>query len=203
MTGAAVPGDGPTVDVRAIVPDPTRVVLRRIGAFFVDGVLVVLIVSFVVWLSGAVETDRGPCPVPIPAGESCVSYRDAYFQAPNRAFLLFAVLLLATFILVFGLLPGITGASPGKSAFGIRVVRRDGSDAGWRRGLLRSVSWIVDALVLLIPVALWGALLTPGHRRVGDFVAGTYVVRSRALAGSAPGPPRVPDTNSERRWNRS
>lgn len=174
------------VDVRTMTPDPTRVVLRRIGAFMVDGALVALVVVFVVWLSGAVSTGPGPCPDPIPEGRSCLSYRGTFYEADHWSFLWWAVLLVTTFLLVFGIVPGITGASPGKSLFGIRVARRDGSDAGWRRGLVRGLAWLVDALVVLIPIALWGALLAPRHRRVGDFLAGTFVVRARAV----PGPPR-------------
>ena len=174
------------VDVRTMTPDPTRVVLRRIGAFVVDGVLVVLVVIFVVWLSGAVDTGPGACPDPVPQGRSCVSYRGTFYEADNWSFLWWAVLLVATFLLVFGVLPGITGASPGKSLFGIRVACRDGSDPGWRRGLVRGAAWIVDAITLVIPIALWGALLSPGHRRVGDFLAGTFVVRTRAVPGSPP-----------------
>ena len=50
------------------------------------------------------------------------------------------------------------------------------------RSVVRVVAWAVDGLVLLLPVALWSAWFTPGHRRVGDWAAGTYVVRHRARA---------------------
>jgi uncharacterized RDD family membrane protein YckC len=86
---------------------------------------------------------------------------------------------------VFVTVQGTTGASPGKALLGLRVVRPDGTTPGWRRSLVRVVAWVVDGLALVLPVALWSAWFTPGHRRVGDWVAGTYVVRSRVRP---PGP---------------
>jgi uncharacterized RDD family membrane protein YckC len=169
-----------------MTPDPTRVVLRRIGAFGVDGLLVALVVVFVVWVSGSVATGVGACPDPIPQGRSCLEYRGTFYEADHWSFLWWAVLLVVTFLLVFGVVPGVTGASPGKSLFGIRVALRDGSDAGWRRGLVRGAAWVVDAIAVIIPIALWGALFAPGHRRVGDFLAGTFVVRTRAVPDPAP-----------------
>ncbi|HEV2310940.1 MAG TPA: hypothetical protein VGU73_10465, partial [Acidimicrobiia bacterium] len=57
------------------------------------------------------------------------------------------------------------------------------------RSIARSVAWVVDGIALLVPVALWLAILTPGHRRFGDFLAGTFVVPStrRGLPVSLPG----------------
>ena len=73
----------------------------------------------------------------------------------------------------------VTGASPGKALLGIRVVRDDGTMPGKLRSFVRLVAWVVDGLALLVPVALWSAWLTPGHRRVGDWVAGEGVLGLR------------------------
>jgi uncharacterized RDD family membrane protein YckC len=97
----------------------------------------------------------------------------------KRAFLWFAALLVLLYLAVFVVVQGVTGASPGKALLGIRVVRPDGSTPGGLRSFVRVVAWVVDGLTLLVPIALWSAWLSPGHRRVGDWVAGTYVVRSR------------------------
>ena len=59
---------------------------------------------------------------------------------------------------------------------GMHVVRPDGNPAGARRSLVRVAAWIVDGIALLLPIARWSAWFTPGHRRVGDWLAGTYVV---------------------------
>ena len=60
------------------------------------------------------------------------------------------------------------------------MVRPDGSPAGPLRSLVRAVAWVVDGIALLLPIALWSAWFTPGHRRVGDWLAGTFVVRRTA-----------------------
>ena len=95
------------------------------------------------------------------------------------AALLFFGMLVVLYLVVFVAVQGITGASPGKALLGIRVIRPDGTPPGFVRSMARMVAWVIDGLVLLLPVALWSAWFTPGHRRVGDWVAGTYVVRQR------------------------
>ena len=62
------------------------------------------------------------------------------------------------------------------------MVRPDGSPAGPLRSLVRAVAWVVDGIALLLPIALWSAWFTPGHRRVGDWLAGTFVVRRPAAS---------------------
>jgi uncharacterized RDD family membrane protein YckC len=57
------------------------------------------------------------------------------------------------------------------------VVRHDGTSPGLLRSIVRAAAWVVDGLALLVPIALWSAWFTPGHRRVGDWVAGTFVIR--------------------------
>lgn len=44
--------------------------------------------------------------------------------------------------------------------------------------VVRAVAWAIDGIALIVPIALWSAWFTPGHRRVGDWVAGTYVIRN-------------------------
>jgi uncharacterized RDD family membrane protein YckC len=82
------------------------------------------------------------------------------------------------YLLVFVIVQGRTGASPGKALLGIRVVRPDGTKSGVLRSLVRALCWVIDGLSILLPIALWTAWFTPGHRRVGDLAAGTFVVRA-------------------------
>lgn len=81
-------------------------------------------------------------------------------------------------------LQGLTGWTIGKLLTGVRVVREDGRPPGLAKAFARWFLWIVDAfpyfLPLLGPIV---ALTTQGHRRVGDMVAKTFVVR-RSAAGS-------------------
>jgi uncharacterized RDD family membrane protein YckC len=63
-------------------------------------------------------------------------------------------------------------------------VRPDGTTPGMLRSMVRAIAWVVDGIALLVPVALWSAWFTSGHRRVGDWVVGTYVVRHRRSGGA-------------------
>ncbi len=163
--------------------DPTRVVTRRCVALVVDALLLALIPVLTVVVVGNADLRKGDCPDPIPTGRDCLAYKNQVMLVDKDAFLLFLGLLVVLYLAVFVAVQGITGASPGKALLGIRVVRPDGTTPGVLRSVTRVVAWIVDGLVLLLPVALWCAWFTPGHRRVGDWVAGTYVVRARHRPG--------------------
>jgi uncharacterized RDD family membrane protein YckC len=165
--------------------DPTQVVLRRTIAYLVDALLIAGILLLVIWITGDVRR-ASQCPDPIPHGQSCLAYGKQALIVNNRVFIWFSLLLVVLFGIVYGVIPGITGASPGKSLLGIMVVRADGTRPGWKRGLLRSVCWGVDGLMLVFPTALWVATLSPRHRRLGDYVARTYVVRREAAGRPVP-----------------
>jgi uncharacterized RDD family membrane protein YckC len=169
--------------------DPTRVVTRRCVALLIDALLLALVPTVTAFVVGHADIRKGECPDPLPAGRDCIGFKQQVMLIDKNAFLLFVGLLALLYLGVFVVVQGITGASPGKALLGIRVVRPDGTTPGWRRSALRVLAWVVDGLVLLLPVALWAAWFTPGHRRVGDWVAGTYVVRSRVR------PPRAPLTS--------
>ena len=160
--------------------DPTQVVLRRTVAYLVDALLIAAILLVTIWVTGDVKRSSQGCPDPVPKNHSCIDYNHQALVVNNRVFVWFTLLVIVLFTLFFGLIPGITGASPGKSLFGIRVVRADGTKPGWKRGLLRSVCWGLDGLMLVLPTAMWLAALTPRHRRLGDYAAQTYVVRRDA-----------------------
>jgi uncharacterized RDD family membrane protein YckC len=159
--------------------DPTQVITRRAVAFVVDALLLTLIPTATALLVGGADIRRGDCPDPLPAGRDCIGFKNEVMLIDKSAFFVFVGVLALLYLGVFVTVQGFTGASPGKALLGVRVVRADGTTPGWRRSLVRVVAWVVDGLALLVPIALWSAWLTPGHRRVGDWVAGTYVVRSR------------------------
>ena len=98
----------------------------------------------------------------------------------QRAILWFFLTFVLMVVLIVGIPQATLGTSAGKGLMGIRVVRKDGSHPGGWRSFVRLIAWGIDGLALLIPLALWTALLTPGHRRIGDYLAGTYVVRRDA-----------------------
>jgi hypothetical protein len=63
------------------------------------------------------------------------------------------------------------------------VVDEQGNKASFGKMLLRWVMWIVDGLPLVLGplVGLITSLTTTGHRRVGDMVAKTHVVRKSSV----------------------
>ena len=78
----------------------------------------------------------------------------------------------ALYLVVFVVVQGITGASPGEGRSWIRVVRPDGTPPGVLRSMVRAAAWAIDGIALVVPIALWSAWFTPGHRRVGAWAAG-------------------------------
>jgi uncharacterized RDD family membrane protein YckC len=158
-------------------------------ALLVDSLLLALLPIATIALVGHATVRRGDCPDPLPAARNCVSYRNQTLLVDKGAFLAFFAVLVVLYLVVFVVVQGITGASPGKALLGIRVVRPDGSSPGPLRSLVRLAAWVIDGLALLVPIALWSAWFTPGHRRVGDWVAGTFVVRHHRPAADPIAPP--------------
>jgi uncharacterized RDD family membrane protein YckC len=75
---------------------------------------------------------------------------------------------------------GRTGASPGKQLVGLRTVDATGQPCGTGKAALRWLSWIVDGFPYCLPVVAFIMVFTnPDQRRVGDKVAGTWVVDQR------------------------
>jgi uncharacterized RDD family membrane protein YckC len=153
-------------------------VLRRCAAWFIDALCLVLVLVVVVWVTGDVERVAN-CDT-IPKGRACFAYGDNALLVNSRALVWFFLSLAAMVALVYVLPQALVGATAGKTVLDIRVVRRDGSPPGGVRSLIRVVAWVVDGIFLIVPVALWAAIITPGHRRVGDLAAGTFVVRRHA-----------------------
>lgn len=85
-------------------------------------------------------------------------------------------------LVVYALIQGLTGGSVGKLALGLRVVDKDGQVAGIGKSFLRTIAWIVDGLVCGLPLIGGVAMVSAkGHRRVGDLLAGTYVVKKSSV----------------------
>ncbi|WP_459548715.1 RDD family protein [Nocardia sp. X0981] len=73
----------------------------------------------------------------------------------------------------------LRGATPGKLALGLRVVRADGGPVDFRHALTRGLAGaIVDFWMLGLAgtIAVVTSMCSPNARRVGDVLAGTVVV---------------------------
>lgn len=76
------------------------------------------------------------------------------------------------------------GRSPGKFALGLRVVGDDGSPERFRQALVRGLATVVDFWIppfFFVP-ALVCSLLSEKGKRLGDVVAGTFVIQQRLPA---------------------
>ncbi len=78
------------------------------------------------------------------------------------------------------------GRSLGKVAAGLRVVRDDGGPTRMRHALVRALVAVVEIFLTLGSVALVTSMLNVRGKRLGDLLAGTFVVRER---GGRPIPP--------------
>jgi uncharacterized RDD family membrane protein YckC len=88
----------------------------------------------------------------------------------------------------FLVLQGLTGWTPGKWLFGIRVVDANGQPPGILAAIKRSIPLIFEWTTLIALVAI---LRDPHGQRIGDRWAGTYVVRAARRAAQAERSPEV------------
>ena len=210
--------------------DPTAVFGRRVIATLLDAALIlipaflILSASFEYLDVSALDGDPAEFCSAYTANDGgfCLNFADVndrvYFSdsagGGGTAYYWGATLLLMV------VLQGLTGRTPGKIVAGLRTVREDGSPPGLIKAFVRWVLWVIDAFPYVVP--LLGpilALTTQGHRRLGDMVAKTFVVRTSAagapimvpgLTGSpggsmgAPGGPwagAVPPSASGPQWD--
>jgi len=83
------------------------------------------------------------------------------------------------------------GRSIGKLATGLRTVRDDAGPIGFRHALTRALVGFVEIWALFGVPALVSALVSGKGKRLGDYAAGTYVVRER-VSMILPPPPMMP-----------
>ncbi|MEO7060664.1 MAG: RDD family protein, partial [Lapillicoccus sp.] len=78
------------------------------------------------------------------------------------------------------------GRSVGKLAVGLRTVRDDAGPITFRHALARGLLGVVEVYLFWGIPAVITSVINPRGKRLGDIVAGTYVVRDRVLAQLPP-----------------
>ncbi|HEX4204345.1 MAG TPA: RDD family protein [Ktedonobacteraceae bacterium] len=81
------------------------------------------------------------------------------------------------YFLYFIIMEATTGATLGKMALGLRVVKLDGTPIGWPDSLVRNILRIIDVLqtaYLVGAILIWS---TSRNQRLGDLAARTLVVK--------------------------
>ncbi|WP_435298349.1 RDD family protein [Timonella sp. A28] len=91
---------------------------------------------------------------------------------------------IATIVTIWVLIPTAVetlsrGRSLGKLAMGVQVVRDDGGPISVRHAFIRSLVGVGELWMTVGAVALITSLLNNRGKRLGDIMAGTYVVRVR------------------------
>ena len=85
------------------------------------------------------------------------------------------------------------GKSLGKWAFGLRAVRDDAGPISFQHAFVRALVGFVEIYLFLGAPAFFSMLLSSRGKRLGDYAAGTYVVRERIRLRLAPPPPMPPE----------
>ncbi len=106
------------------------------------------------------------------------------------------VAIVGTMITVFLILPttvetATRGKSLGKLALGLRAVRDDAGPVSFQHSFVRALVGFVEIYVFFGVPAFFSALLSSKGKRLGDYAAGTYVVRERVVLVLPP-PPMMP-----------
>ena len=112
---------------------------------------------------------------------------------------LIEVAMLASIIVSFLVFPTAVetltrGRTIGKLAFGLRTVRDDAGPISFQHAFVRALIGVVEIYVFFGGPAFFSALLSSRGKRLGDYAAGTYVVRDRVrlqLAHPAQMPPHL------------
>ncbi|MEQ1786285.1 MAG: RDD family protein [Acidimicrobiales bacterium] len=173
--------------------DPTAVFGRRVLAALIDAAL--MLVPVILLFTADLEYKTAetlqregitdPCDALIDKDAVCMDLTDVEgFEAVYFSDGPTGTTQAASWLLPIGMhviLQGLTGWTVGKLLTGIRTVREDGRPAGIGKAFLRWLLWIVDGFPYFLPlVGFIVGLTTVGHRRVGDMVAKTFVVRASA-----------------------
>ncbi len=99
------------------------------------------------------------------------------------------VLLLALFFVqwvYFAAWEAVTGRTPGKAVFGLRVVTTTGRPIGLRAAVLRNVLRAADLLPVGYVAGVASMALSSRFQRLGDLVAGTMVVVPERASAAPP-----------------
>lgn len=132
---------------------------KRLGAYFIDFVLPIGAAIFIMTVGGAGALAGGER---AGGGLGCL-----LMSGLLLAYVVFAVRLFAQ------------GTTPGKRALGMRVVKEDGTTAGFGTMLFREwIGKVISRLVFLLGY-LW-ILLDKDRQAWHDKLASTYVVENRA-----------------------
>lgn len=165
----------------------TKVMGRRVLASIIDG-LILAAINFGLFFAMA-EKDAEVSPGATAYGN--ITIGDDEWSIVGGKFLLYLVILLVVFALYDWVVQGLKGWTPGKLMSGIRTVKADGTPPGIGKAVVRWFLWIADGFPYFIYglVGFIVAMTNDKRQRIGDKVAGTYVVEASAMGQPVDSPP--------------
>ncbi|HEX8599138.1 MAG TPA: RDD family protein [Chloroflexia bacterium] len=102
-------------------------------------------------------------------------------EAAGGVFLVLAILTLVIFLIIWGYFVVFetvwNGQTPGKRAGRLRVIRYNGQPIGAGEAMVRNLVRLVDFMPGFYGVGLLSMFIDKNARRLGDFAAGTIVIR--------------------------
>jgi len=122
-----------------------------------------------------------------------VALTSALFKDPLLVVAIGIVVAASVMVAYFPLFSRLTGASIGKRMLGLRVVDAHGRNASTGAHVVRSLALLVDAFVPVPALSVGMVMLAISRdgRRLGDILAGTYVVREEKGTSDASEPFRA------------
>jgi len=168
-------------------PQPVAPVLEYVGvgrrfvAYIIDGII---LTGFQVLLFRGMSIMGWHSSGNITTTEGDAAHMFAYWVMHLNAY---AVLQIGINTIIpfmyFIIAEAVLGATIGKMALGIRVVRLDGLPISWGQSITRNLLRIIDHIPYGIPYLLGAILIwaSSAKQRLGDRVAQTVVVRRRSL----------------------
>ncbi len=81
------------------------------------------------------------------------------------------------------------GQTPGKRWLNLRVVKENGQPVDFFTSAIRNLVRILDALPTAYGIGVTCMFFSPAYKRVGDYAAGTVVVKEYRDPSSSPSPP--------------
>jgi uncharacterized RDD family membrane protein YckC len=119
-------------------------------------------------------------------------WRSAFYGAhlaKTTWMILLAATIVAYFVIYFGYFIIFEwrwqGRTPGKRLVGIRTVRDGGFPLDFTSSAIRNLVRILEAALGFYALSALSTLLSPQNKRLGDFAAGTIVVRDRRFESTA------------------
>lgn len=161
------------IDVRTPESVAFRYELAGLGsrfvAVFIDLAIQIVLLLLVFW-GLAFAASKAPRPLPVSVQQ------DSWATSIAIAFIVATIFLIFYgYFILFEIF--WNGQTPGKKLLGIRVVRDGGYPVDFGASFLRNVIRIAEQLLGFYMVAAIVSLISQENKRIGDYAAGTIVVR--------------------------